>query len=397
MKQWILYLAVAATALSGYGNDWPIWRGPDQNGISQETGWNPQGAKTLWTKELGAGYSSVSVKDGKLYTMGHEPADGKTGKDIVYCLDAKTGKEIWNHSYPGQTGSYKGPRATPVVDGDCVYTVSQEGLVICFDAASGKINWKTNVFAETGNETPKWGVASSAVIEGDLLLLNVGSAGTALEKNSGKVKWKSVGTSSYASPVLFDRNGTRCAAIFSAPGLQIVEAQTGKKISSFAWETKYEINGADPLIIGDKIFISSGYGNGCVLLDFSSEDLKVLWESAILNVQFSSCVYIDGYIYGMDGRTKSKGTLCCISAADGSAKWSEQTGFGSLIAADGKLIVLSEAGTLYFVEAAPGKYTEISKMDAGLDSLCWTPPVLANGIIYCRNDKGTLVAINVSK
>lgn len=397
MKKWMLYLAVAAAAASGYGNDWPVWRGPDRNGISKETGWDPKGAKTLWTKELGAGYSSVSVKGDALYTMGHEPADGKTGKDIVYCLDAKTGKEVWSASYPCKTGEYKGPRATPVVDGDCVYIVSQEGLVICFDAASGKINWKTNVFAEPGNETPRWGVASSAVVEGDLLLLNAGSAGTALEKNSGQIKWKSKGASSYASPVVFDHGGKRCAALFTASGLLVVDALTGSKISSFAWETKYDINGSDPLVIGDKIFISSGYGRGCAMLDFSSGELKVLWESKILSAQFSSCVYIDGYIYGIDGQAKSKGTLRGISAADGSEKWSAQIGFGSLIAADGKLIALNENGMLCFAGAAPGKYNEILKMDTGLGQLCWTPPVLANGIIYCRNDKGTLVAINVSK
>ena len=111
--------------------------------------------------------------------------------------------------------------------------------------------------------------------------------------------------------------------------------------------------------------------------------------------QFSSSVHIDGYIYGVDGQTKKKGFLRCISAKDGDEEWSMPMGFGSLIAADGKLIALGEDGTLYFAEASPKKYAEISKFETGLSKLCWTPPVLANGIVYCRNDKGTLVAIDV--
>ncbi len=390
MKRVGSVVMVVAIAVAGYCNDWAAWRGPHANGISSETGWNPKGAKTLWTKELGVGYSAVSVKDGKLYTMGHDE-----GIDTVYCLDAKTGEKIWGHTYSCKTGGYKGPRATPVIDGDHLYTVSREGHVICLDAASGEVKWKTDVLEKTGNENIRWGISSSAVIEGDLLLLNIGDAGMALEKSTGQVVWQSQGKHSYASPVVFDHKGKRCAAIFSTPGLQVVEAKTGKKIDAFEWKTKHDINGADPLMIGDQIFISSGYKRGCALLDFSSGRLKKVWENDLLMNHFSSSIHIDGYLYGVDGQTKKKGFLRCISAKDGSEQWSMPIGFGSLIAADGKLIALGEKGTLYFAEATPQKYTEISRFETGLSQLCWTPPVLANGIVYCRNDKGTLVAVDV--
>lgn len=396
MKKWIVYMT-ATVAFAGYGRDWLSWRGPDGNGISQETGWNPAGVEVLWTKELGDGYSAVSVRDGRLYTMGHEPGDDKAGTDTVYCLDARTGKEIWTFSYPSATGQYKGPLATPVIDGSSVYTVSRGGLVICFDEESGKVNWQTDVLAATGNENIKWGVASSAVIEEDLLLLNIGSAGTALKKQTGAVAWQSKGAFSYATPVMFDHRGTRLAAIFSASGLEVVEAQTGRRMDSFEWKTKHDVHGADPVIIGEKIFISSGYNHGCAMLDMSSGSLKKVWENDLVKSHFSSSVYLDGYLYGIDGQVKTKGFLRCISAADGTEQWSEQIGFGSLIAADGKLIVLGEAGELRFVEVSPRKYNEISMMTTGLSRLCWTPPVLANGMIYCRNDKGTLVAVDVSR
>ena len=133
------------------------------------------------------------------------------------------------------------------------------------------------------------------------------------------------------------------------------------------------------------------------MLDLSSGKLKKLWDSDIMKAQFSSCIYSDGYIYGVSGQTKKKGHLRCISAKNGDEEWSMQVGFGSLIAADGKLIVLGEKGTLYFAEMTADKYAEISTFETGLSQLCWTPPVLANGVVYCRNDKGMLVAVDVRK
>ncbi|MDF7799975.1 PQQ-binding-like beta-propeller repeat protein [Pontiellaceae bacterium B1224] len=391
MRKWILCL-VLFPILSVVADDWYTWRGPNGNGISQETGLNPAGASKVWETELGVGYSSVSVKDGRLYTMGN-----KDGQDIVYCLDANTGKEIWTKSYACKPGQYKGPRATPVVDGENVYTVSRDGVLICFNAESGEKKWETDLLDATGNKNIRWGISTSAVIYDGLILLNIGDSGTAVDKVTGKVKWKSSGAQSYASPVLFEHNGKTLAAIFSTPGLQIVDAGTGKQIADYTWETKYDINGADPLVIGDKIFISSGYDRECAMLDFSSGKLKKLWNSDIMKNQFSSSIYVDGYIYGVDGQTKKKGFLRCIDAKDGSEQWNMRIGFGSLIAADGKLMALGEKGTLHFVEINPKECNEISSFETGLSQLCWTPPALANGIVYCRNDKGTLVAIDVSK
>ncbi len=391
----IMMLGGLLFAVHAVADDWKIWRGPNANGISKETGWNPTAAKKRWEKELGVGYSSVSVNGDKLYTMGHKPGEEKVGTDTVFCLNALTGKEIWTHTYSCETGKFKGPRATPVLDGTELYTVSRAGKVICLDANSGSVKWESEVLNQTGNKNIHWGISSSAVIDGDLLLLNIGDAGVALNKKSGKIVWKSKGKASYATPVVFDHQGKRVAAIFSTPGLQIIDVQTGKKVAAYEWETRYDINGADPIILGDRIFISSGYNRECAMLDFSSGKLKKLWNSDVLKNQFSGSVYIDGFIYGVDGQTKKKGHLRCISAEEGFEQWSMPIGFGSLIAADGKLIALGESGTLYFAEATPQKYTEIATFETGLSKLCWTPPVLANGIVYCRNDKGTLVAIDV--
>ena len=212
------------------------------------------------------------------------------------------------------------------------------------------MKWTLNILAETGVENIRWGIASSAVVEGNLLLFNVGANGAALDKETGKLVWSSAGKHSYATPVVFDHKGKRLAAIFSAPGLRIVDVNSGKQVADFDWETNYEINGADPMILNEKIFISSGYKRGCAMLDFSGKRLEKIWENDVLNTQFSSSVYFDGYIYGMDGNNRDKGSLRCIKAEDGTEQWSVKCGFGSLIAADGKLVVLTDRGKLFLVK-----------------------------------------------
>ncbi|MCF7849483.1 MAG: PQQ-like beta-propeller repeat protein [Kiritimatiellales bacterium] len=392
----LILFAVMAGGLSIQADDWYTWRGPNANGISAETGWDAEaikdGAKTLWKKELGKGYSTVSVKDGLLYTMGNQD-----DKDIIYCLDAKTGKEVWDYSYSCKPGQFAGPRATPVLDGGNVYTMSRDGLAICFDAKTGKVKWEMDANGKTGNDVIRWGYASSVVIEGDLLLLNIGEYGVALDKATGKIKWKSEGKAGFSTPVLFDYKGKRCAAIFSAKNLYAVEVATGKKEWSYEWETKYDVNAADPVFFDDKVFISSGYKRGCTLLDISGSTPKKVWENAILQNHFSSSVFVDGYIYGIDGNGKGKGSMRCILAKTGKEQWNMKIGFGSLMVADGKIIALGEKGTLYIAEVTPDAYKEIAQAETGLAKLCWTAPVLSNGIIYCRNDKGTLVAIDVGK
>jgi len=388
MKKWIWLIAFFAAV--SFGEDWYTWRGPDANGISKETGIDGSVAATVWTKELGVGYSAVSVKEGRLYTMGHTEK-----QDTVFCLDALSGEEIWSHTYACKTGNFKGPRATPVVNGEAVYIVSREGQVFCFDVKSGAVNWSTDVLDETGLKNITWGISSSVVAEGDLLLIGIGAAGIALNSDDGKIIWESGGAHSYATPVVFDLKGERVAAIFSQPGLKIVDVYNGKVLAELEWETKHDINGADPVLIGDKLFITSGYGRGCAMLDASGDALKILWENTLMNSHFSSSLLLDGFLYGVDAQAGKKGSLRCLSAKDGSEQWSAPLGHGSLIAADGQLIVLTDDGTLYFVKASPKAYKELVTFDTGIGKLCWTAPVLANGMLYCRNEKGSLIAVRV--
>jgi outer membrane protein assembly factor BamB len=374
--------------------DWYRWRGPDLNGISKEAGWlttwPKEGPKQLWKASVGIGFSSMSVSDGRVYTMGNE-------KDIetVFCFDANTGELRWKHSYacPIDPHVYEGgPNATPTVDGKMVYTFSRKGHVFAFDAETGKVVWSKNVHDELGLKIPEWGLSGSVLVEGNLLIVNAGVAGTALDKTSGKVVWTSGrGSAGYSTPVPFDQGSQRAVALFSTTALEAVTVADGKLLWQFPWKTRYGVNAADPVINGNKIFISSGYDEGCALVQAGGNKPAVLWQNKNMRNHFNSSVLIQGNIYGFDDSD-----LKCLDWSTGSVKWSEPgLGKGSLMAADGKLIVLGEQGTLIVAEASPAGFKPIAHAQV-LGGKCWTTPVLSNGKIYCRNARGDLVCVDVS-
>jgi len=377
--------------------DWPIWRGPNNDGISLEkvnlkSLSSPQ---VMWQKELGYGYSSVSVKGDRLYTMGYND-----GQDTIYCLNPKTGKEIWTYSYEEEKGGgYKGPRATPIIDGDLLYTQSCTGKLHCLDVKSGKVQWEAN-FADFGGQDIKWHYAGSAVIYKDFVIYNTNKYGLALNKKTGKKVWASPGGKcNYATPYLFSINGKDAVAIFAEKSMIAVDPKNGKKLWSFDWETKYNINGADPIVSGNQMFISSAYGNGGAMLKFTSSSVSTLWKNTDMQNHFDSSVLIDGHLYGINGRTgNKKSTVTCMDWKTGKVRWAEKIGgYGALSAVGKNLVFLVENGTLIVAEASPSGYTEIARKEKLISKKCWIAPVLVNGILYCKSNEGRLMAIDVAK
>jgi len=374
--------------------DWYRWRGPDANGISKETGWSAawpsDGPKQLWKANVGTGFSSVSVSNGRVYTVGN-----KDKQDTVYCFDADSGAVLWKHPYAAPLDSkyYEGgPSATPTVDGDRVYTLSKRGQVFCFDAATGKAAWSKDLVKELGARIPTWGFAGSPLVEGNLVIVNLGSAGTALDKATGKVVWTSgKEEAGYSTPVPFSSGGERCVALFLAESVAAVRIKDGKEVWRHTWKTSHAVNAADPIIDGNNVFISSGYNRGAALLKINAERPTVAWENKNMRNHFNSCVLISGHLYGFD-----EDDLKCIELPTGRVRWTERSlGKGSLMAADGKLIVLGEKGQLAVAEATPASFKPLSRAQV-LGGLCWSTPVLSRGRIYCRNARGDLVCVDVS-
>jgi outer membrane protein assembly factor BamB len=395
-KTWLFSIfAVLFLATSTHAADWYRWRGPDLNGISRETGWLAKwpdnGPNQLWKASLGAGCSSISVSRGRAYTMGN--IEG--GFDVVYCLDAATGKLIWRHSYLCDLDPKNfegGPAATPAVDGDRVYTFSRKGDLLCLDAAYGRIIWAKNVSQDLGCKSPDWGFAGSPLVEGGLVILNAGSAGTAFDKTTGNLAWSSGrGKPGYATPVSFDNGGQRPVAIFGLDALHVINPTNGKSLWNFPWKSPFDINAADPVISSNKLFLSSGYGHGCALIDDRGEP-RVYWQNKNLQIRLNNAILWNGYIYSAD----QNGELKCVSWDTGEIKWTDKTfGEGSLIIADGKIIGLSERGELMVADPTPAGFKPISRVQV-LGGKCRTLPVLANGRIYCRNAKGDLVCLDVA-
>jgi len=402
---------ITAWAVCSHGGeqpDWPRWRGPDGNSITSESGWRPEGLlpapRILWRTNVGQGYSSVCIKGRHLYTMGYAK-----GKDTVYCLSVDDGKEVWRHSYPCRRGSYAGPRATPAFSDSLVYTVSRQGHLYCFDAGTGKVKWQRDLARDANARAPTWGIASSPVIEGDMLLLNVGKHGLALDKTNGATIWQSPkAICGYASPVLYDSRGRRCMVCFGQKAAYGVEVRTGRLLWSKSWITKLDETSSDPVVWNDQVFISTIYSKGCTVFGIAGDTPKQVWVNRDLTTKFSTSVLFGGNLFGVHGNTgrsggPAAGSVRCVDWATGKVRWKHDIGFSSLTIADGKLVILTEEGTLVFAEAGTDRYRELARgriLAAGehfreAKGKCWTAPVLCRGMVFCRNDKGHLVCVDV--
>jgi outer membrane protein assembly factor BamB len=386
-------------------DDWPNWRGPNHNGISNEKNWNPKfpdtGPKILWEKAIGTGFSSITVSGNRVYTTGNtgteETKSRKDNKDNIYCLDAKTGRQIWTHSFLASLNPLRyegGPNATPTVDGKNLYCFAREGDIFCFNVADKKIIWQKNMIKDFGLEKLEYGYTSSPRIEKDTLFLNGGTCGLALNKNNGKLLWKTKEKSKvgYSTPVIVNIGKQECLLLFSGDALRCINRKNGTQLWEYPWKTKYDLNIVDPIVSQDKVFISSGYNTGCALLKFDNSKVETVWKNKEMRNHFNSCVLFEGHLYGFDEKT-----LKCMNFNDGSLQWEKSgLGKGSLMIADKKLIILSDKGLLVTANATHKKFEQISQTQI-LKRKCWTVPVLSNSRIYARNAIGNLICLDVSK
>ena len=386
-------LLILGSSLFAADTDYSDWRGKDGDGIADDNNWNPtklKSIKELWSKSVGSGYSAVSVSANTAYTIGNN-----NGFDTLYALDTLTGKEKWTYKYrSADGGGFAGPRVMPVVYEKNVYIVSRHSVVYCVNSANGKLIWSKDLGENFGVANLRWGFSGTIKIIDGRVFLNGGKNGVALDAKTGKKVWASAGQGAYASPVQLGKNDL---AVFGAKALHSVSQKTGKVNWSYDWRTEYDVNAADPLVIGNYIFISSGYGRGSTLLNVKSGKPQKVWENQKLRSHFSTPIYSGGYIYGVDGQANSRGALVCLKAKTGELQWSEKLGFGSFFATKDKLIYLTERGKLHIVSIDPKSYKEIASAKTSLSKTCWTMPVLSNGLLFCRNDKGKVICVDLRK
>ena len=400
--------AVAVLLATGTGrslaDDWPNWRGPKLDRISAEKDWDPEKLdNTRWTAKVGIGFASISVSKGRLYAIGHNGTKGESGQETIYCLDARSGKEIWKTSYDARllpNLHEGGPSATPTIHAGKVYTLSKDGRLRCSGADTGKPQWERDLLEESGMEEPaEWGFASSPLIVDDKLIVEAAQT-LAFDRDTGKPIWKSERYQpAYGTPTPFLSGGRTCLATVKSDGLVILDADDGKTLAFEEWETRFDTNANTPIVSGDLIFISTGYQRGCALYRFTGNALGQVYANKEMSNHMSGCVLIGGQLYGFDGNTHTGRTrqLRCLDFATGKVRWTQAGfGIGAISAAGGRLIILGEKGEMVIADASPEKFSPLSRAQVS-SGRHWNVPVLANGFLYVRNAAGKLVAIDLNE
>ncbi len=393
----ILIVSLMLTMASA--EDWPRYMGPEMTGISNEDGladtWPEAGPPILWQYKIGEGYSACAIADGRCITMGQNAQ-----AQFVVALDPKTGKELWKRStsraYDGR--GYAGPRATPTIDGENVYVFDGTGTLMCLKAKDGSVVWQYNALQKFGAENMKWGVASSPLIDDDKMYLHLGpSSGSSvlcLNKNNGEKIWASQSASGgYSSPLLREIDGKKTLISFLATGPVGIDPDTGKRLWSAPWKTSFDVHAATPLVYDDFVFIASGYNRGCMLAKVDNGTASVVETGRTMRSQMSSPRYYKGFIYGFD-----ENVFAAVNPKTLEQPWRERYGKGAFTIADDKAYILHERRGLTLAELSPEGIKVLSHVPSTpLDSRRnWTMPVIANGLMYCRNES-ILVCYDVSE
>ena len=315
----------------------------------------------------------------------------------VWCFDASKGKVLWKHSYLARLDPqwYEGgPGATPTIDAGRVFTISKWGDVFCLDARTGAVVWRRNL-RQDGLKPNRWGFAGSPLIWRDLVILNAGSAGTALDSRTGRIAWcNGTNAAGYASPVICQIGGRQTFLIFAAKHLVALEPLTGKELWRQPFETGWDTNITDPLCRGDRILISS-FSHGCALLSLESGSPEVLYDRKVLHNHLSPGIPIGDFLYAFSGEAKTDTDFRCIHIPSGELKWTRKDpSFCSLIRVGDLLLILSGKGELIAAKPSPEGLKIIARAVV-LNGTCWTPPALANGLFYVRNAKGELRCLDL--
>ena len=430
--------------------DWPQFLGPHRDGTSDETGlldrWPSNGVTVVWEKKIGTGYSSPSVRGDRL-VLHHRVGE----EEIVECFHPGTGKPLWRYGYPSQFidpyGYNNGPRSTPLLTAERCYTLGAEGKLVCLALQTGKLIWQRDTAKDWDVPPAFFGVGSSPILEGDLLMVMVGgqpnSGMVALDVNTGKTVWENVGEknwrgvtmtgwpgepkvvwrrgdkqASYSTPVAATINGQRQIFCLMRQGLVSLNPADGNVNSSFWFRSRVEdsVNAISPVVVDDRVFISAAYYKvGAVLLRVKPDkrSLDEVWRSTVLEIHWNTPIYHDGHLYAFSGRNEPDARFRCVELTTGKLMWDRDEswplhsgyatpqpkvyGRGSAIMVDGKLIVLGEGGLLGLFRVNPEKPEELSRWQVPhLHYACWAAPVLSRRKLYLRSED-QLVCLNIGR
>ena len=439
-------LSVSLTLLLGaalplHADDWPQWRGPLRDGVWRETGilerFPPERLPVRWRTTVGPGFSGPAVADGRVFLMDRAvdqdaAADVKTqwnyrdkttGRERVLCLDEATGKILWRHAYPcAYTVAYgSGPRATPTVCADKVYTLGAMGDLLCLNTATGKVVWQENFVRDYGAEVPLYGFASPPLVDGERLITVVGGqdhAVVALDRHTGKELWKAGSASEpgYCAPLICTLGGQRQVIAWLADALMGLEPETGRVRWTIPRSLVAGMAISTPAIEGNRLAVCSQY-EGVMMLEFKpgAAEPAILWKASAgtvpehqwrkagFNTTISTVLLMGGYVYGVS----LYGETCCLDDQTGQRMWTtlEPTSGGTvprerwstlfMVPHGDKVFIFNEKGDLLLARLTPAGYNEISRthiVDPDMASaggggrkVVWSHPAFANRCVYARN------------
>lgn len=377
--------------------DWPNWRGANFDGKSASKGiladWS-KGLKKLWSVnylcqgQATASWSAPVIQGNRLIVPGRDEHH-----DLLFCINADSGELIWSGSYKASTETSHGlgPRATPFISGDKVYSFGRSGDLVCWQLEDGKLLWRKNVKDEGGVE-PIWGFSTTPLVTENKVIVQGGGKAlvTAYDKISGELLWKSMeGEVGYSAAIPINIENELKLLVYHGTGISCLDPSDGKVLWTAPWATDYCVNATTPIVSGDIVFHTSGYKMGCEALKISKSGYSVLWKSNVMEAQHSDPVLIDGYIYGYSGESShNNGQFKCIELSTGKEIWSTgQIGQGTTTFVDGHLVCLDIKGNLFLVEPDPKSFKLTGKMMHALQDVknpAWTVPVVANGKLYLR-------------
>jgi outer membrane protein assembly factor BamB len=410
-------LALWGALVGGQGilqaDGWPWYRGPSHDGHAAgniRVEWPSHGPEERWRVPSTGGFSSFAVGGGRVFCLELREEDD-VPREVLVVRDAGTGAELWtrelgsikldaperggNDGAPGNRGG-DGPRSTPTLDGDRVYTLSARLVLQCWEVGSGEMVWRRDLMRDHAGRNITWQNAASPLVVGDVVLLAGGGPDQSLlgvDKRTGEVRWKGFDeTMTHATPTYATLHGVPQAIFFVTSGLVSVDPETGRELWRYAFPFRIS-TAASPVVAGDLVYCSAGYGVGAGAArirrdgdQWSAEEVYRFPGDKPLANHWSTPVLVEGHLYGMfQFKEYSSGPAKCVDAATGEVKW-EQAGFGpgNVIAVGRHILALTDAGELVVMDAAPSGYRERARAKV-LDGKCWSMPVVAGGRIYVRS------------
>lgn len=384
--------------LSAYSQDVAQWRGPNRNGIYNETGllkkWPDAGPKLLWHyDELGDGHTSAAVTASGIYTSGMVD-----GKGFVFAFD-KTGKLLWKQEYGKEWAeNWNGTRSTPLVIDNKLYVLSSYWKLVCMNTSNGQTIWSADIQKDYGAKNNEWGISENLLFDGDVLYCTPGGSGAsivALDRNTGKMIWKSKGNgnkSAYCSPLMIKVQSRKIIVTMMEKAVCGFDAATGQQLWQYEHINDTGVHPNIPVFLNGSLYCTSGYGKGGELLKLSDDGSSAteVWKNSELDSRTGGVVVLNGRIYGSGDRNKK---IFCLDWKTGKQIFSgKEMAPATLIATDGLLYFYSESGKVYLVEPKADGFNILSSFAVPFGANPhWAHLVIKDKKLYLRHGTSLMV------